>query len=50
MEKKRKKGWFGAKADEEMVWENWILDVTLATPRDESGTELIWKQHGTVVS
>lgn len=37
MEKKRRKGWFGAKADEEMVWETWILDVTLASPRTEVG-------------
>lgn len=37
MEKKRKKGWFGGKADEEMVWESWVLDVTLASPRTETG-------------
>jgi len=35
-EKKRRKGWFGGKADEDTVWETWILDVTLATPRTET--------------
>ena len=35
-ERKRRKGWFGGKADEEMVWETWVLDVTLASPRTEA--------------
>lgn len=35
LEKKRRKGWFVAKADEETVWENWILDITLTTARSE---------------
>lgn len=35
LEKKRKKGWFMASADEETVWENWIIDVTLTTARSE---------------
>ena len=35
LEKKRKKGWFVAKADEEQVWENWRIDVALATARSE---------------
>lgn len=35
-EKKRRKAWF-AKAEEEVCWEQWTLDVTLATPRTESG-------------
>lgn len=36
-EKKRRKAWF-VKAEEEVCWEQWTLDVTLATPRTESGT------------
>ncbi|MCJ1337469.1 hypothetical protein MMC09_002751 [Bachmanniomyces sp. S44760] len=42
-EKKRRKagglGWFtgGAKAEEEVCWENWRLEVTLATPKTEAG-------------
>jgi autophagy-related protein 101 len=35
LEKKRKKGWFVAKADEETVWESWIIDVTLTCARSE---------------
>ncbi|KAK3713953.1 hypothetical protein LTR37_008203 [Vermiconidia calcicola] len=35
LEKKRRKGWFVAKADEETVWENWIVDVTLTSARSE---------------
>lgn len=35
-EKKRRKAWF-AKGVEEVCWEQWTLDVTLATPRTESG-------------
>ena len=35
LEKKRKKGWFVAKADEEQVWENWRIDVALTTARSE---------------
>lgn len=34
LEKKRRKGWF-AKADEETVWENWVVEVTLTTARSE---------------
>ncbi|RDW89346.1 hypothetical protein BP6252_01378 [Coleophoma cylindrospora] len=34
-EKKRRKAWF-TKAEEEVCWEQWTLDVTLATPRTES--------------
>ncbi|POS83643.1 DUF1649-domain-containing protein [Erysiphe pulchra] len=33
-EKKRKKAWF-TKGEEEVCWEQWTLDVTLATPRTE---------------
>jgi hypothetical protein len=36
-EKRRRKAWFSAKAEEEVCWEQWTLDVTLATPRTESG-------------
>lgn len=36
-EKKRRKAWF-TKGEEEVCWEQWTLDVTLATPRTESGT------------
>lgn len=34
-EKKRKKAWF-TKGEEDVCWERWTLDVTLATPRTES--------------
>ncbi|KAB8300269.1 hypothetical protein EYC80_000472 [Monilinia laxa] len=34
-EKKRRKAWF-TKGEEEVCWEQWTLDVTLATPRTES--------------
>jgi hypothetical protein len=41
-ERKRKKAgtWFGgltSKGEEEVCWEIWTLDVTIATPRTESG-------------
>lgn len=36
LEKKRRKGWFVAKADEETVWENWVIDVSLTAARSES--------------
>jgi hypothetical protein len=36
-EKKRRKTYFFGKADEEICWEQWTLDVTLATPRTETG-------------
>ncbi|KAF2866508.1 autophagy-related protein [Massariosphaeria phaeospora] len=35
-EKRRRKTYFFAKADEDVCWEQWTLDVTLATPRTES--------------
>lgn len=35
-EKKRRKAWF-MKGEEEVCWEQWTLDVTLATPRTDSG-------------
>lgn len=45
-EKKRRKAgglnWFtgGAKGDEEVCWESWCLEVTLATPKTEIGRGL----------
>lgn len=38
-EKRRRKAWF-TKGEEEVCWEQWTLDVTLATPRTESGNNL----------
>ncbi|KAL6164844.1 hypothetical protein ACJQWK_09564 [Exserohilum turcicum] len=35
-EKKRRKTYFFAKADEDVCWEQWTLDVTLAQPRTET--------------
>lgn len=29
LEKKRKKGWFVTKADEETVWESWVIDCVV---------------------
>lgn len=37
-EKRRRKTYFFGKADEDVCWEQWTLDVTLATPRTETGT------------
>lgn len=37
-EKKRRKAWLYGKGEEEVCWEQWTLNVTLATPRTESGT------------
>ena len=41
-EKRRKKpaaglGWFGGKPDADVCWEVWRLEITLATPRTETG-------------
>lgn len=37
LEKKRRKaGWFGVKGEEETVWENWIIEVSLSSARSES--------------
>lgn len=38
-EKKRRKAWF-TKTEEEVCWEQWTLDVTLAIPQTESGEAL----------
>ena len=35
-ERRRRKAWF-SKAEDEVCWEQWTLDVTLATPKTESG-------------
>jgi len=35
-EKRRRKAWF-TKGEEDVCWEQWTLDVTLAIPRTESG-------------
>ncbi|KAL6713064.1 hypothetical protein ACLMJK_009185 [Lecanora helva] len=47
-EKKRRKaaglGWFGTKGDEEICWESWCLEVTLATPKTEIGNLLLCKR------
>lgn len=37
LEKRRRKGYFFQKGDEEVCWEQWTIDVTLAKPRTESG-------------
>jgi autophagy-related protein 101 len=44
-EKKRRKTYFFGKADEEVCWEQWTLDVTCATPRNESGMFPLSKYH-----
>ena len=36
-EKKRRKTYFFGKADESICWEQWVLDVVVATPRTQSG-------------
>lgn len=37
-EKRRRKTYFSfGKADEDVCWEQWTLDVTIATPRTETG-------------
>jgi len=43
-EKKRRKAWF-TKAEEEVCWEQWTLNVTLATPKTETGTFLLQQHH-----
>ncbi|KAI9790395.1 MAG: hypothetical protein M1816_005213 [Peltula sp. TS41687] len=35
-EKRRRKAWFSKPSEEEVCWEQWTLDVTLATPRTDS--------------
>lgn len=46
-EKRRRKaggglGWFGGtRADEDVLWEKWKLEVTLATPRTEDGQYIL---------
>lgn len=38
-EKKRRKGWFVAKADEEAVWETWVINLVILNTRNESEKE-----------
>src|SRR5277367_622068 len=45
-EKRRRKAWF-TKGEEEVCWEQWTLDVTLATPRTESGNNKDCSLDGT---
>jgi autophagy-related protein 101 len=46
-EKKRKKAYFFGRAEEDVCWEQWTLDVTLAQPRTETGMpqtqDIVWK-------
>ena len=44
-EKRRRKAWF-SKTEEEVCWEQWILDVTLATPRTDSGAFVLGRGGG----
>ncbi|KAK3676320.1 hypothetical protein LTR78_003594 [Recurvomyces mirabilis] len=39
LERKRRKGWFISKADEETIWESWILEVNLTSARSEPEAE-----------
>ncbi|KAH8600806.1 autophagy-related protein [Bisporella sp. PMI_857] len=36
LEKRRKKGWFPGRGDEDLCWESWTLEVTLSTPETET--------------
>ena len=54
-EKKRRKaatlGWFtgGGKAEEEVCWETWKLDITLANPRTESERNKLMRSVNTTL-
>lgn len=48
-EKKRRKTYFFGKADEDVCWEQWTLDVTLAQPRTEAGM-FTWLYRDTYVA
>ncbi|KAF2484648.1 autophagy-related protein [Neohortaea acidophila] len=37
LEKKRRKGWFVAKADEETIWETWVITLSLLPSAGGSG-------------
>lgn len=39
-EKRRRKTYFFGNADEEVCWEQWTVAITLARPRNESGSYL----------
>jgi autophagy-related protein 101 len=45
-EKKRRKTYFFGKADEDVCWEQWTLDVTLAQPRTETGRQYTMRIYG----
>jgi len=47
-EKRRRKAWF-TKGEEEVCWEQWTLDVTLATPRTESERAKVRKAMETML-
>lgn len=42
--RRRKSTWFATGGDEEICWEAWLLEVTIATPQTESGWSmaLVW--------
>ena len=44
-EKRRRKSYFFSKADEDVCWEMWMLDVTMSVPKSESGMSLraLWR-------
>jgi len=47
-EKRRRKAWF-MKGEEEVCWEQWTLDITLATPRTESERAKVRKAMETML-
>jgi autophagy-related protein 101 len=50
-EKRRRKTYFSfGKADEEVCWEQWLLDVTLATPRTDTGTAVSLRRADLTIS
>lgn len=50
-EKRRRKTYFSfGKADEEVCWEQWLLDVTLATPRTDTGTAVPLRRADLTIS
>jgi 3-methyladenine DNA glycosylase AlkD len=49
-EKKRRKTYFFGKADEDVCWEQWTLDVTLAQPRTETGTLTLYYMGKTIAN
>jgi autophagy-related protein 101 len=50
--KRRKTGWLGGMGrggDEEVCWEEWLLEVTIAKPKTESGTIAPASLHLTLI-